>query len=213
MVAGTVEPRGGPAALPPPAQEVVSNPVLRHPTRLALYNLVRSNWGIWETELGRLSSLGRNNVKYHLVKLVRAKLIQARPEGRKVHYFPRDIQTQDLQKAIVHAHDGTRRDILELIRDHPTLSWRAIARVLGVTPRAVRWHIGELAKGGLVEIEREGVYCRARLTPLVEAVLAGDVAMLAQNLPDISIGAAPGRSGGRGPEKADELPAQPPLYQ
>lgn len=166
------------------------HPALRHPTRLALYNLVRSNWGIWETELGRLSALGRNNVKYHLVRLVRARLVLAQPEGRKVHYFPRDMQATDLQRAIVNAQDGTRRAILELLRDHPQLSWRAISRILGVTPRAVRWHITQLSTAGLIQVERDGMYCRVQLNPLVEAVLGGDVAALAQSLPDVSISPA-----------------------
>lgn len=163
---------------------------MRHPARLALYQLVRSNWGIWETELGRLSSMGRSNAKYHLVRLVRARLVQAIPEGRKIHYFPRDIHAGELQKAIVNAQDPTRRHILELIRDQPQMSWRAISRLLNITPRAMRWHMQRLVAADLIEVERDGMYCRARLKPLLAAVLNGDMEMLAKNIPDISIGSA-----------------------
>lgn len=168
--------------------------VLRHPTRKALYELVRQNWGICETELGQMSSLGRNNVKYHLQRLVRAHLIQPRPIGRKVHYFPRDVRTLELQRAIVSAQNGTRRRILQLVRTEPHLSWRAISRVVSITPRAVRWHMKQLAAEQLVEIERDGMYCRAKLSPILEAVLDGDVAEIAKGLPDIFLGPAPPRA-------------------
>jgi DNA-binding transcriptional ArsR family regulator len=192
---------GGPvsheeAVVPEPsgeAAEQAANRVLRHPTRLALYRLVRQNWGICETDLAKLSALGRNNVKYHLQRLVRARMVQPQPIGRKVHYFPRDVRTLELQRAIVSAQNGTRRQILQLVRHHPELSWRAIGRIVSITPRAVRWHMKQLSAFGLVDIERDGMYCRARLSPILMAVLDGDIAELAKGVPDIFLAPAPAR--------------------
>lgn len=171
------------------------NPVLHHHTRRTLYNLIRENWGMCETDLGNLSALGRNNVKYHLQRLVRARLIQACPQGRKVHYFPRGVRMPDLQRAITGSQSGTRREILHLLRTYPHMSWRAISRTVGITPRAVRWHIQQLAQSGLVEIERDGMYSRVRMTPILEAVLAGDIEEVARGLPHILLGPTPPRNG------------------
>lgn len=155
----------GAAAAPP------NHPILRNPRRLLLFNLISKEWGLCETDLGRLSGLGRSNVKYHLQRLARTKLVLGRRQGRRVNYFPRESRLVDLQRAISSAQNPTRREILRLAREHPELSWRAISRVVGITPRAVRWHMQHLTGLGLIELERDGMYCRARISPVLCAVL------------------------------------------
>lgn len=166
--------RSAAAALP---RASGSHAVLRQPTRAALYRIIHSDWGLCEADLGRLLGVGRSNVKYHLHRLVRAKLVQTWPQGRKVHYFPRGAQPPELHRAVSSAQNGTRRQILRFLRDQPEMSWRAISRAIGVTPRAVRWHIQSMADLGLLRVERDGLYRRATVSAALSAVLdAGDEA-------------------------------------
>ncbi len=145
--------------------------VLQHATRKAIYDLIRSRWGLCEADLGRVMNLGRNNIKYHLQRLSGAKLIHGLPQGRKIHFFPSEARLVDLQRAIGSAQNATRREIVAHLRARPDISWRAISRVLGVTPRAVRWHIQNMEGLGLLEIERAGMYCRVAVAPALAAVL------------------------------------------
>lgn len=155
--------------------QAAAQDILRHPTRRALYDAICSTWGLCETELGHLTGLGRNNVKYHLQRMARARLVHATPTGRKVHYFPRSANTAEVRAAVTSLQSDTRRRILELVRDHPELSLRAVSREVGVTPRAVRWHIQQLTGQGLVEVNREGARCHTRIGTVLADLMRSSV--------------------------------------
>lgn len=149
--------------------------LLAHPTRRALFDLIQHQWGLCETELGQLTGLGRDNVKYHLQRLVRARLVAAHPEGRKVHFFPRGAGPSTVHRAVSSVQGDTRRRILGMLVKQPDLSWRAVSREVGITPRAVRWHLRQLADMDLLTVESEGGLRKTVLaTSLLEAL--GDVA-------------------------------------
>jgi predicted transcriptional regulator len=145
--------------------------LLAHPTRRALFDLIQQQWGLCETELGRLTGLGRDNVKYHLQRLVRGRLVAAHPEGRKVHFFPRGAGPATVHRAVSSIQGDTRRRILGMLVRQPDLSWRAVSREVGITPRAVRWHLRQLADMDLLTVESEGGLRRTVLaSSLLEAL-------------------------------------------
>lgn len=156
--------------------------LLAHPTRRALFDLVQQQWGLCETELGRLTGLGRDNVKYHLQRLVRARLLAAHPEGRKVHFFPRGAGPATVHRAVSSIQGDTRRRILGMLVREPGLSWRAVSREVGITPRAVRWHLRQLADLDLLTVESEG---GTRRTVLASSLLdaLGDLPPAASETP------------------------------
>ena len=148
----------GPSAQPDPAKQA-----LAHPTRQFLYTIICENWGICEADLGKLTGLGRNNVKYHLRQLARAHLVYANASGRRVHYFPRKAESEYLREALCTLQSPSRREILELVMRRPDLSLRAVSREVGVTPRAVRWHIRQLAEAGLIGVHKQGIGIRSEI--------------------------------------------------
>ncbi len=156
-------------------QGLRQHPALEHRTRKLLHTLIHEHAGACETDLGRLTDLGRNTVKYHLQRLVRANLVRAIKEGRKIHYFPNKMGLVRLQRAIVANQKPMQRRILKLMRERPDLSWRAMGRILDVTPRTIRWHVEQLQRQGLVMVMSEGQRHEVQLDAAVEQVLQGGV--------------------------------------
>lgn len=154
------------------------HPLLWHEGRARLLDFIESNAGICETELSVRAGIDRSTAKYHLKRLLRAGLIARRREGRRVHFFPRDMPFLELQKAVAGARGETRRRILYLIHEKPEMSWRAVGRQLGITARAVRWHLEKLETANLIRVDRTAAHRRVHLSPALEAVLRGDPALL-----------------------------------
>lgn len=154
------------------------HPLLWHEGRARLLDFIESNAGICETELSVRAGIDRNTAKYHLKRLLRAGLIAKRREGRRVHFFPRNMPFLELQKAVAGARGETRRRILYLIHEKPEMSWRAVGRQLGITARAVRWHLEKLETAKLIQIDRTSAHRKVHLSPVLEAVLRGDPALL-----------------------------------
>ena len=61
--------------------------------------------------------------------------------------------------------DPTRRDVVALLAQRPTITASALAARLPMSRQAITKHLGALAKAGLVEGTREGRETRYRLTP------------------------------------------------
>lgn len=159
------------------------HPLLGHEGRARLLEFIESNAGICETELSVRAGIDRNTAKYHLKRLLRAGLVTKRREGRRVHFFPRNMAYMELQKAVAGARGETRRKILYLIHEKPEMSWRAIGRQLGITARAVRWHLERLESTNLIQIDRSTAHRKVHLTPALEAVLQGDPTLVGHDLP------------------------------
>lgn len=160
------------------------HPLLWHEGRARLMDFIESNAGICETELSIRAGIDRNTAKYHLKRLLRAGLIAKRREGRRVHFFPRAMAFLDLQRAVAGAQGKTRGDILYLIHEKPEMSWRAVGRQLGITARAVRWHLEKLESAGLIRVDRSSKHRRVHLSATLEAVLRGDPALLPEGVPE-----------------------------
>jgi DNA-binding transcriptional ArsR family regulator len=163
------QPPSDPAAAPEDAG--AANQALQHPTRRHLFHLISQNWGICEADLGKQTGLGRNNVKYHLRQLARARLVYATASGRKVHYFPRKAESEYLREALCTLQSPSRREILRLVMRRPELSLRAVSREVGVTPRAVRWHIRQLADAGLIGVHKSGVRSEIAVSDVLRQAL------------------------------------------
>lgn len=157
--------------------------MLEHATRRQLYDLIRQNMGLCEAELSDAIQQSRNTIKYHLKRMVRADIVRVRKEGRRLHYFSRDVHLLEIQRAVAVTQNETRRRILTFTQKNPRMSWRAISRRLGVTPRAVRWHMEKMEQLGLIDVERGNGACRVTLRPAVDAVMSGDPSKLGDDAP------------------------------
>lgn len=61
--------------------------------------------------------------------------------------------------------DPTRREVVALLAERPTITASALATQLPISRQAIAKHLGALADAGLVESAREGRETRYRLTP------------------------------------------------
>jgi DNA-binding transcriptional ArsR family regulator len=61
--------------------------------------------------------------------------------------------------------DPTRRQVVALLAERPTVTASALAEQLPISRQAIAKHLGALADAGLVEAAREGRETRYRLTP------------------------------------------------
>ncbi len=70
--------------------------------------------------------------------------------GRAMLHFPLHVDAP--QRSLLGVlRQETARSILEALRGDPSLSGRALARRLQITPKAVRWHIKRLRTEGILE--------------------------------------------------------------
>lgn len=165
--------RGASSSEAPATMDNACDPLLEHPTRQRLIDLISRSWGICEQELGRATQLGRNNIKYHLYKLNRFGLVQVLRHGRKNHYFPQDMPAKDVQRAIAIVQSDTLRDVAAILKARPDLSWRAMSAQLGITPRGFRYHVERLQESGLLVVDRTNRRYRTRFSASLEQALAG----------------------------------------
>lgn len=168
---------------PEPGLDPAQHPLLGNSCRQRLFEFIETNAGICETELSLRTGVDRNTAKYHLKRMLRAGLISKRPEGRRVHFFPGTMPLQVLQRAVAGVQGETRRRILFLIHDKPELSWRAVGRHLGITARAVRWHLERLERAELIEVDRSSTHRKVRMCTELVAVLNGEPGLLHEGLP------------------------------
>lgn len=148
-----------------------SHDLLNHPTRRLLYDLVKRFPGTYTAELQDRTDLVRNTLRFHLDKLACADLVTAHRQGRRVYYFPSRQEILDLKQVFIAARDPTRVGVLREVHRNPNIPWTTLADRLDVTPRAVRWQVGQLQKGGLIRVRSEASSHTVELTELGECLL------------------------------------------
>ncbi len=182
------------------------HPLLWHEGRARLLDCIESNAGVCASELSLRAGIDRNTAKYHLKRLVHAGLVTRRREGRRTHFFPSTVPSPEVQTAVVGAQGETRRRILHLVHAQPDLSWRAVGRHLGITARAVRWHLERLERTRLIQVDRSTARRRVHMTPTLEAVLRGDLTPTTGGRPAQPPDRAPWQSHAAAPGATPELP-------
>ena len=148
--------------------------------RQRLTDLVGRRPGSSIRELADVLGIRRTAVVHHLRLLGRAGAVRSVRSGRRVLVFPARANPFEGLVGLLRLRAVQR--IVEALRDEPGLSIRGTARRLGVTPRAVRYHVARLRDLGLVRIEwglggRRTLLLEARAVELLgPGVPAGPVA-------------------------------------
>ncbi len=146
------------------------------PLRLMIRDHIQANPGVCVQELADQMEVARTAVVHHVRRLVKEGHIQKVRKGRRVLHFPLDVRQPAHRSLLATIRLGNARAILTLLREDPTLSWRHLARSLDITPKAVRWHMSEMERDGLVRVVRfgGGQQHRVHLHPDLEAWMDGD---------------------------------------
>lgn len=144
---------------------------LAHPTRSRLLAYLTENPGASMTDAARHLGLHRNAIAHHLRILSSHDKITIRRQGRRSLVFPAGIEDPQKQDLMGVLRQATCRDVLAAVASDPSVSWRALAQALGVTPHTVRWHVKRLEDMGLMHVERRLGGHHAQLHPAAADLL------------------------------------------
>jgi DNA-binding transcriptional ArsR family regulator len=134
--------------------------LLEHPVRNQILQLVEAQPGIHYQALVRTVEKGNGVLEHHLRMLTQGGLLRERAANGYTCYFPMGMDRRLMDVHAVLKSDVAREMLDRMVR-HPGLGASDLARELGVTPKAVTYHLNRFASAGLISLQREGRTVRA----------------------------------------------------
>jgi DNA-binding transcriptional ArsR family regulator len=125
--------------------------LLRHPRRHEIYEYVKENPGERLEIIRRALNLPNGAMLHHVKVLDQRNLVRIIRDGGKVRLYPAGPRIQPQPYLL-----PVRRRLLDQLSGQPGLTQRQVARAVGLSERAVSYHVGWLAENGLVAVERSG---------------------------------------------------------
>lgn len=122
---------------------------LRHPQRQRMMAAVRAQPGIHVPDLANILGRRRNPTEHHLAMLRRVGLVRVVREGPRRRVFACDADPAAHAQPVALASDLARQ-LLAARRANPALGVREAARVFGVSPGTVSYHLGRLRESRLL---------------------------------------------------------------
>ncbi|NJE05371.1 ArsR family transcriptional regulator [Thermococcus sp. M36] len=122
--------------------------------RNEILETIRNKPGITFRELARELGIGIGDLQYHLHRLEKEGAVFSRKVGRRRYLFPRGLEG-DAQRLLIAISTETRRKILMLLMERD-MTQSGIAKALGLSQPTVSYHMGELARLGIVSARRDG---------------------------------------------------------
>jgi len=127
-----------------------------HPSQQRILDVVAARPGASVQQISEEVGLTRTSTLHHLRRLARRGAVLAVRQGRRLTHFPASIRESSQHTLLGLMHVLTARLLVEALAQDPEVSWRRLAQRLGVTPRAVRWHVRRLQEDGLLRVEGTG---------------------------------------------------------
>ena len=122
-----------------------------HPRR-RVYSLVKRSPGLSLLEIGKRLEMGRSSLDLHVGGLLAAGLVETRHVGRFVCVYPAGQAPDDNDPVLL---PETTRRVALLVLKEPRTSLD-LAKLLDMSDRAARHHLGALTRCGLVAEDRRG---------------------------------------------------------
>jgi DNA-binding MarR family transcriptional regulator len=128
--------------------------VLDQFVRGQIYGFIKTNPGAHYNQIRRQIGVKNGTLSYHLGVLEKTELIKSRREGLKYRAFyptgmnfPKEerFRLTDLQIRII-----------ACITNHPGMTQKEIAQLLGQKPQTVNYNIKVLDQAGLIDVEKKG---------------------------------------------------------
>lgn len=133
------------------------NSVLNQPTRIDIYNFVKTNPGVHFRGICHGLGLPVGVVQYHLDILSRAGLLSVCTDGQYKRYFEFGAFSEREQNLIsLLRHDKPRRILTVLSQNGPTLH-KDLTHELSVSSQALSWQMNQLKSLSLVDAVKEGM--------------------------------------------------------
>ncbi len=122
--------------------------------RARLMSFLEERPGSCLQDIANYLGIARTSAIHHVRVLRNDRQIVTQRKGRRVLHFPTAVDDRVHRTILATWRLDTARSILQELEKDPRSSWRAIARNLQITPRAVRWHLQRLEDDGLLSIRR-----------------------------------------------------------
>jgi predicted transcriptional regulator len=122
----------------------------REPTRQRLVDEVARRPGSSIRELADALGIRRTAVVHHLRLLGRSGRVRCVRAGRRLLVFPQAASPFEGLVGLVRL--PTVQALMRALQADPNLSVRGLARAIGITPRAVRYHLMRLGNLGMLEM-------------------------------------------------------------
>ncbi len=137
---------------------------LEQPTRLEIYNYIKSNPAVHFRGICGGLDLAVGVVQYHLNVLEHRSRITAYTDGQNKRYFEYGaFTTTDMQLISLMRH-GTTAKILTILAQSTSILHRDLANSLGISFQALTWQMNQLKEIGLINSEKTSVNVRYNLT-------------------------------------------------
>ena len=117
--------------------------------RRMIFNYLSKHPGTYLREMEQSLSLSVGDLQYHLQQLEKAELISSQDDGRRKHYFAKEVSIPDREVLSVIQLRTPRRIIVFLLL-HPDASFKEILAEFPFTKGALSFHLKRLIKAGLI---------------------------------------------------------------
>ena len=129
--------------------------ILELNARKKIYTIVKKFAGCHFREIGRISKLPAETVKYHLGYLTKHGLIVKIKEGNNLRYFPRDFNPEN-KKLMSLLRQKSMRNILLFVLIHNNCNHRQIVDYAKLSPSTISWHLKKLEESNIIGFIRKG---------------------------------------------------------
>ncbi len=136
--------------------------VLDQYTRGRLHGYLVANPGASIAEVRAALRIGNGTTLHHLRMLEREGVVSSLRDGRLRRFYPKEelspydqVRTLSLTQSLLLAH----------VRDHPGIAQKELSATLGASAQVVSYHVQQLQRAGLLEVDREGRASRLHVAP------------------------------------------------
>jgi uncharacterized membrane protein/DNA-binding MarR family transcriptional regulator len=126
--------------------------VLLHETREMVYDYVKSHPGEHFRAIMNKLSLTNGTLAHHLYTLEKQEFIKSERDGPYKRFYPRGYKFTGSVMEI----NGLQKKILDAIEEAPGITQKQLAKVLGISPPTVNYHIKTMTGARLVDVQRNG---------------------------------------------------------
>jgi predicted transcriptional regulator len=125
-------------------------------TRGLIMEYVRTHPGAHLREIGRALGLGNGDLQYNLYILEKQGKVSTSRRGLYKFVFPSGVFGEKESAILGALATESQREILVHLINNPGLSQNQIARLIGLTPATISWHMKRLVDLGIVQRIRSG---------------------------------------------------------
>jgi DNA-binding transcriptional ArsR family regulator len=128
--------------------------VLDQFVRGQIYGYIKTNPGVHYNQIRRGIDVKNGTLSYHLRVLEKTELIKSRREGLRYRaFYPTGMKFPKKERFRL---TELQIDIVNTIKQYPSISQKTIAKKLGKKPQTINYNIKVLEQAGIIEVKKKG---------------------------------------------------------